>query len=323
MALLESVKDKIKNLFFELGKGKVLKVQKNLTYKYKNKTGESKPLIEDLSDSGIYAISRMPATNEVLCSLFKTLISQNILDKNLKSIIDVGAGTGAGYFAIKDYFENAELTFVENNKNMIDVFKKLTEYENIIHEDILNFESEEKYNLVLSSYVLSEMTEFDRVNAVCKLFNLSNKYVLLVDAGTPSIYEQYMNIKGICKKFGFKVIAPCKNEMCPLKNDYCQFYARVERSSVHKLAKDAIQSYEDEKYFYLLFEKIENNGENVDYEDLARVIRRPIIKKNLVELKVCASGGVKNVAITKKDKEKFKMARKIKINEQMKVWYEI
>ena len=37
MALLESVKEKIKNLFFELGKGKVLKVQKNLTYKYKNK----------------------------------------------------------------------------------------------------------------------------------------------------------------------------------------------------------------------------------------------------------------------------------------------
>lgn len=323
MALLESVKEKIKKLFFELGKGKVLKVQKNLTNKYKNKTGESKPLIEDLSDSEIYAISRMPATNEVLCSLFKTLISQNILDNNVKSIIDVGAGTGAGYFAFKDYFENAELTFVENNKNMIDVFKKLTEYENIIHENILNFVNEEKFDLVLSSYVLSEMTEFDRVNAVCKLFNLSKKYVLLVDAGTPLIYDQYMKIKDICKEYGFKVIAPCKNEMCPLKNDYCQFYARVERSSVHKLAKDAVQSYEDEKYFYLLFEKIESDSEKIDHEDLARVIRRPIIKKNLVELKICVSGGVKNVAITKKDKEKFKLARKIKINEQMKVWYEI
>ena len=50
---------------------------------------------------------------------------------------------------------------------------------------------------------------------------------------------------------GFCVVAPCMCEKCGLINDYCQFYARVERSSLHKLAKAGALSYEDEKYFYL------------------------------------------------------------------------
>ena len=46
-----------------------------------------------------------------------------------------------------------------------------------------------------------------------------------------------------------------------------------------------------------------------------RVIRRPILKTNFVELKLCTKDGVKLENITKKDKETYQKARKIKVNE--------
>ena len=60
-----------------------------------------------------------------------------------------------------------------------------------------------------------------------------------------------MDLKSFALDEGWNIAAPCMHKECALKNDYCQFYARVERSSLHKLAKNGTLSYEDEKYFYL------------------------------------------------------------------------
>ena len=102
-------------------------------------------------------------------------------------------------------------------------------------------------------------------------------------------------------------------EKCGLKNDYCQFFARVERSSLLKMSKAGELSYEDEKYFYLLIAK------NIDLKEISdrRVIRRPQIKTNFVELKLCTNLGVFDEKFTKKDKVSYQKARKIKINELM------
>ena len=71
---------------------------------------------------------------------------------------------------------------------------------------------------------------------------------------------------------------------------------------------------QDEKYFYLLIAKDELN----DFDSSERrVIRRPQIKTNFVELKLCTASGVLDEKFTKKDKLAFKKASKIKINELM------
>ena len=75
------------------------------------------------------------------------------------------------------------------------------------------------------------------------------------------------------------------------------------------MAKEASLSYEDEKYFYLLLAK-----DDVKLKQ-SRVIRRPIIKTNVTELKVCDSSGVREVLVTKKNKEIYKKSKKTKINE--------
>ena len=322
MQIPSELSEKINSLYGEIKNDKIKDIQKNLTDKYKTKTGESKSLIDGKNDSILYAISRMPATYSVISTLLSDLINQEKL-KDIKNIYDFGSGTGSGYFACKEIFENAKISLFERDKNMIETFSKLSS-ENVNKFDLLSSDFEklkgERIDLIMSSYVLSELSENDRQNAFKKLLSLSSNYVLIIDTGTPKTYENMMKLKKVAVENGYTVSAPCKNENCPLQNDYCQFFARVERSALLRQAKDASLSYEDEKYFYLLFEKndlvSENNQDKKDFSSKCRVIRRPKIKTNEIELVVCSEQGVENKKITKKDKELFKRAKKIKINQE-------
>lgn len=303
------LQEKIASLYSELKSGKLKQTQKNLTQKYKTESGESKSLIEDKNDSVLYAISRMPATYSVISTLITQLTKQNLI-QDFDSVIDVGSGTGAGYFAVNTLFENINILLFERDENMIAVFNALTD--NLVkvnQADIINDNVNDKADLVMTSYVLSEMKEQDRLNSVLKLLEMSQKYLLIIDTGTPRVYENMMKIKRFVQEKGYFVSAPCATEKCGLKNDYCQFFARVERSSLMRQAKSGELPYEDEKYFYLLIskEKIQNCGK--------RVIRRPIIKPNNIELALCTKNGVAHENFTKKNKEMFKIAKKSKIND--------
>ena len=308
MILPQDLQEKINKLYLSLNKKTLTETQKNLTDKYKNQTGKSTSLIDSKTDSVLYAISRMPATYSVIHTLVLELAEQGLIE-NVETVLDMGAGTGTGYFALKNIDEDLQITLVERDRNMIDVFKTLSdENVEVVRDDVLKFETDKKFDLVLTSYVLSEMTENDRLSAVSKMLEKTNKYLIIVDTGTPKTYENMMTVKRHIEKAGYHVIAPCMSEKCRLANDYCQFYARVERSALHKLAKSGTLSYEDEKYFYLLISK---ETKQVDGE---RVIRRPIIKENNIELVLCSEQGVQKTIYTKKNKELFKKAKKVKIN---------
>ena len=210
-------------------------------------------------------------------------------------------------------FDDVDVSLFERDKNMIDVFDKFETGKTVQRFDFLRDNINVKADLVMSNYVFSELTEEGRKLALEKMLNCSNNYVLIVDTGTPRTYENFMIIKKIVFDMGCKVIAPCQSEKCGLKNDYCQFFARVERSSLLKLSKSAELSFEDEKYFYLLISK--NDAINTEFEK--RVIRRPQIKTNFIELRLCSNDGISDEKFTKKDKESYKQAKKIKINELM------
>lgn len=312
MQLPLKCREKVSRLYAELKQGELSKVQKNLTYKYKNETGESKSLIDSKADSLLYAISRMPATYAVIYTLLSQLLEQGLIS-GIESVLDVGSGTGAGYFAIKEFDDDTKISLFERDENMIKVFETLTDNEVPVQKlDIIRDRLETKADLVMTSYVLSEMKEQDRLNSVLKILESANKYLLIIDTGTPRTYENMMTVKRFVQEKGYNVIAPCMSKKCGLKNDYCQFYARVERSALMRQAKQSELSYEDEKYFYLLISK-----ENAEICG-KRVIRRPIIKPNNVELMLCSSDGAGRESFTKKNKEIFKQAKKSKINDLIK-----
>lgn len=311
MILPSDVQEKVNNLFVGLNKKTLLSGREELTNKYKSGQAINKSVIESKQDGIVYAISRMPATFAVIYSLLETLINQGKIE-NISSIIDIGSGTGAGFFASRELFGDAEISLFEREKNMIDVFDKFETGVKVNLFDFMRDEINLKADLVMTNYVFSELSEEGRKIALTKMLNSSNRFVLIVDTGTPRTYENFMRVKKWAIESGYNISAPCMSEKCGLKNDYCQFFARVDRSSLQKLAKNGELTYEDEKYFYLLIDKNLNSaGDDV----LERVIRRPILKTNFVELKVCSSKGVIQKTITKKDKVAYQRAKKVKVNE--------
>lgn len=311
MVLPEEIQAKINKLFVGLNKKILVEKRENLTSKYKSSQAVNKSVFDTKEDSITYAISRMPATYSVIYTLISDLVNQGKIEKVL-SVFDIGSGTGAGFFACRELFENAEISLFERDLKMITVFNELENSKQVKQFDILRDVIEQKADLVMSSYVFSELSEDGRNVAINKMLAASNRYVLIIDTGTPRTYENFMRLKKQLQSQGYKITAPCESEKCGLKNDYCQFYARVERSSLLKMSKSGELSYEDEKYFYLLIDKYTENFENLNE---SRVIRRPSIKTNFVELKLCTKNGVEIKNITKKDKELYKKARKIRINE--------
>ncbi len=311
MVLPEEVREKIVKLFEGQTKNRLVETREILTQKYKRNQAVERSVFETNQDSAVYAISRMPATYAVIYTLLKNLIEQEKIIK-ISSIIDIGSGTGAGFFACKELFD-AKISLFERDKNMIDVFNQFETGVDVSKFDLVKDNIDEKADLVMTSYVFSELSEEGRKVGLKKMLDVSNRYVLLIDTGTPRTYENFMKLKKLVYELGYSVSAPCLHQKCGLKNDYCQFYARIERSGLMKMAKNAILSYEDEKYFYLLIDK--KVEEIVDARDLGRVIYRPKITTNFVELKLCAKDGVIYKNFTKKDKELYRKARKIKINE--------
>ena len=311
MILPEQVRQKLSEFFAGQNKSSLHDSRENLTNKYKSNQAVNKSVFESKQDSMVYAISRMPATFGVIYRLLCDLLEQKRIDE-ISSVIDIGSGTGAGFFACKEVFGDIEISLFERDKHMIDVFNQFETGVCVKRFDLVKDEINLKADLVMSSYVFSELSEEGRINSLKKMLESSNRFVLLIDTGTPRTYENFMKLKKMVFDMGFAVTAPCMSQKCGLKNDYCQFYTRVERSGLMKLAKNASLSYEDEKFFYLMIDK---KAKAYDEFVERRVIYRPKITNNFIELKLCSKNGVEVKNFTKKDKDLFKKARKISINE--------
>lgn len=160
--------------------------------------------------------------------------------------------------------------------------------------------------MVTASYVLNELDESFFDSFANHIWNKSGKYILIVEPGTP---KGFSNIKKIRDKFitlGGNVMSPCPhNNSCPItENDWCHFYSRVSRTKTQRFLKSADESYEDEKFSYILISK------SIVKHSKPRIIRHPKYFKGHLELELCTENGIKNVRLSKKDKEKYKSARK-------------
>ena len=115
-------------------------------------------------------------------------------------------------------------------------------------------------------------------------------------------------------KHGGNVIAPCPNiERCPMpEDDWCHSTCRVARTKIHKLLKNGDVPYEDEKFSYIAVCK-----ETIEKKDFARVLRHPKIESGKITMQVCSKEGISERIVTKKEKDLFKIARKVKCGESI------
>ncbi len=282
--------------------------------RYKNNSGKGGVSLKTKDEAKAYVVGRMPATIGAISFCLKKLHLEEI-----KSVLDLGAGTGAGLISLSEAMESAEVQMVENSNAMIEILEKtqnLCENLNskIIKQDLTNLQMKNiSYNLVMANYVLNELPD-EKIEKTLKLmYELSNNYMLIIEAGSMFGFNRIMKYKDILLSLGAKIISPCKSLICPLKNDFCEFRTRIQRPRFDQFVKSAEKSYEDENFIYIIMKK--GNFDNISAQNI--VIRRPEYKKGQVDLCCCTKDfGVKNIKITKSQGAIYKKARKFGVGDE-------
>ena len=128
MELPIELKEKIEQELSNISIKDLQKSAKEISEKYRDKPENkvNNRLITSKIDSIAYSASRMPATYSavynVLQHVKEILINNN--EENLKSLLDVGAGTGSGSWAASSLFNLEEVTCIENEEYMKQVRKR-------------------------------------------------------------------------------------------------------------------------------------------------------------------------------------------------------
>ena len=293
----------------------------NIINKYNNKDSNIANHINSELDAKVYSIIRYPATFKAFSDSLKYSLSY-LDDIDISSALDVGAGSAAASLASiyqLDHLNSIDL--LEKEQVMIDIGEYLLSRADtkgvdikyhkvdITRDDISIYQRD----LVFSNYVLNELDKSEIIKVIDKMWNLTNKVLLVVEPGTPKGYEIIRLVREYLISKGGYILSPCPHmDKCPIISpDWCHFSTRVSRSKLHKLLKGGDAPYEDEKYCYIAFSKKEcRRCSN-------RILRHPQISSGHITLEVCSKDGLNTIIITKKDKELFKAARKVKTGDEI------
>lgn len=277
-----------------------------LSERYRAGGAAAAPILASDIDVAAYAAYRMPATYAA-CERALHLAS-GCLSGRIESVVDLGGGTGAGAWAAFAIFEPASVRVMDQVDAALRLGERIAPFES-------SFESWRvgsavpSADLVMASFVLSELTAAQRDSLVTSAASSAAKAVFLIEPGTPDGHQRILAARARLVELGFTVAAPCpQSGQCPVRQpDWCHFAARVERSALHRQIKGGDLSYEDEKFSFVF--AVRADAEPV----AARVLRHPLKRKGFVELTVCdAAAETGRRVISKKQGEAYKRARDLR-----------
>ena len=265
-----------------------------------------------------YAATRMPATYGAA----KAALSHSLdcLGQEMpRSFLDVGAGTGAVGWAIASLLNDARGICLERESAMIDLGKRLMGFAPQIFSgvswqkfDLITDPLGERAQLVTAGYMLNEMDAGSRSKAIAKLWQATERLLILIEPGTPAGFGVINEARQQLLGAGARMVAPCpigpndqENYPCPaVSPNWCHFSCRIPRSRAHMQLKNASVPYEDEKYSFVAVARESAQPAK------ARVLRHPQIRKGNIGLELCTGGALEQRTVSKRQKEVFRAARK-------------
>lgn len=316
MELPIEIKTQIESLAGRYSTCELKEASKHISDIYLNSERNSSPLLNSVLDVVTYAVVRMPATYASISHVLEHSLS--LYKSEINTLLDVGSGTGAATIAVSNYLNHhLEITCLEKESSMVTFAKELfANYPLLkgtkwINEDFSYLKNNYKADLVIASYALNELKKDDLLPIVERLYNASNKLLVIIEPGTVKGYEEMTTIREHLIKLGGHIIAPCPHmNKCPLTNDWCHFSTRLSRSKLHKLLKGGDAPYEDEKFTYLIISK-DDNFTKVNN----RILRHPYNGNGYIGLNLCTDSGLKDIKVTKKEKEKYKLVKKLSVGD--------
>ena len=316
MDIPEDLKNAIDELISKNKTNEIIENAQIISNRYRKNDGKGKRLLTEKNETISYAISRMPATYAAVYSAVSQTLEN--YDGELQTLFDIGAGTGAATWAVNELLEITEAKCFERESNMINIGKQLMSNNELNKVewkqfDVLRDEIDKRADIVIASYMINELPENERETVIEKLWNVTNKLLIIIEPGTPVGFKNVLKVRKKLLNDGGYIVAPCSCEgECQIsKDDWCAFYTRVFRSAIHKQAKNGELGYEDEKFSYIAFSKvpIQNMG--------SRILRHPQIYKGYINVKLCTKDGIQEKKYSKKDGEIYKKVRKLDAGEKI------
>ena len=305
------LKQAVENLTAGLKQKELKEHAQNISLRYRNEKETANKGLANDTEAAVYAVSRMPATFGAVYSVFQsTPFFEHFYPETM---IDVGSGTGSAVWAANCFFDCEKMTCLENKVAMRHIGEKLfregKEFFRSLPEwrefDLRFSEFNQTADLVTASYVLNELEESFYEKALSALWQVTKQALVIIEPGTSESFKRMKAFRTFLINNGAFIAAPCPhNDLCP--NQWCHFSCRIARSKGHRLSKNAEAPYEDEKFTYLVAVRDPSVAKGM------RVLRSPFIEKGKVTLSLCSTEGIQNKIITKKDKDAYKTARKLK-----------
>jgi ribosomal protein RSM22 (predicted rRNA methylase) len=260
------------------------------------------------ADALAYAVARMPATYAACAAMFGRLM-EVMPEFAPDSVLDVGAGTGAGCWAAVNAWPHiGSIAMLDRNPALRALARKLADAGPLAHAEILAGDlslEKSKSELVIASYVLAELPEDQAGTAAVDLWTPAKQVLALIEPGTPAGFARIRAARAALIEAGAHVVAPCTHDnACPMSgDDWCHFSQRLPRSRDHMLLKDAHVPFEDERYSYLAVtrEKVASG---------ARILAAPLESKPGPTFKLCDESGLQSRSVATRDKEEYRRVRK-------------
>ena len=259
-----------------------------------------------------YLTTRLPATFAANARVLNS-VSEVWPGFSPQSLLDVGAGPGvATWAALSQWHSIAGITQVETDARFAACATQLNRDSGLqalqsakVLQCSLQDISAASADLVVASYVLAELP-IDRMSgAADTLWQTTRHMLVLVEPGTPQGFQRLRIIRNHLLQQGAHVVAPCTHaKHCPMSgDDWCHFKVRLARSRAHMHAKSAVVPFEDEAFSYLALAR------DAPALQGGRVIAPPETGKAGVRLRLCDESGLSTLAVARRDKASYKLAK--------------
>ncbi len=283
---------------------------------YRSGAPPTEPVLRDPVSAAAYAAYRMPATHAAVgLALRLGLRADPGALAGVRSLVDLGGGTGAAAWAVAEGLGGLEsIEVLDGSEPALAAGRRVAalgppplpsaRWRRTLVRPGLELP---RADLVTVGYLLGELDPALQGAAVDAAAAAAGR-VLVVEPGTPRGFAAVLAARSRLVGAGWHVLAPCPQDgPCPVAGrdgDWCHVAARLDRTALHRRLKGAARGHEDEKLSFVLAVR------DPVTPAAGRVLRHPQVRTGMVRLEVCRADGTAGTeVVTKRDREAYRAAR--------------
>ena len=266
------------------------------------RSGSQVPVLADARWAQAYASVRMPATFAAVARALAAGANR-LPGFEPHSLLDVGAGSGAAAWAATAIWPDLEtVSLLEREPVVGDLGRRLAADRAWSWRtgDVLAADLSEA-DLVTAGYLLGELPPDAVDAAVDRMWAATRGVLAIVEPGSRAGFARIIGARSRLIDAGAHVAAPCPGDNpCPVagsRTAWCHFLARLDRSPLHRRAKAAERSWEDEPFSYVVAARPQVLADPRPRVVLGRPRRRP----GVVELRICDDGRIETVVMSRRN----------------------